>query len=354
MNRILLLLFIITIKSTIQQDIIQLNEKAFKTISLKSVLKKTNQTNESNSMNRQVWLFKRIYSIPILNNSKIDTQLEVSPTETMVSLDTEVQSNLNTKYSIDTNTFDLIIHNLTYADSGLYICNQWNQKSIHYKLIVTQPVSKAELVSTDLKQVIQESTNLTMKCISKHSYPYPNIKWFQNNKEMNHVADFKLIDKEQNVIESELQLVNITSSLHMNNFSCKLIQEEQEQLWQSSGSISLNVGFKPLVHIELVNKTLTNNKLTLYDDTDITFKCNYKSNPLNDAKIEWKLNNITQKNDINEFNWLKRTDRMDLTNKLFNLTCQVTNSIGTGSFSYQISLIRKFLKSKFLNKSFLK
>ncbi len=33
-------------------------------------------------------------------------------------------------------SYDLIIRNLSYADSGLYVCKQWNQKIIYYQLVV--------------------------------------------------------------------------------------------------------------------------------------------------------------------------------------------------------------------------
>lgn len=350
MNQILHIVLIIsaTILTLTVQETIHLTEKSSQTIRLKSVL---NNNSTKNETKRQIfWSFKRLYSVPSVNDKLIiKTQTELSQIETMISLDTEVQSNLNKKYSIDNDMFDLVINNLTFADSGLYICNQWNQKSVYYQLIVTNQIKKPDLIKSDSKLII-ESSNTTIKCISKHAYPYPTIKWYKNDQEIENTTSisFNLIDKEENKIESQLTLVNLTSFDHMNNYSCKLVQIDQEQIWQSSDLLSLNIGFKPIVTLNLLNHKLTqnnNNKLSVYDDSEIIFKCNYKSNPMEGIKIEWKLNNITQLTTNNEFNWLKRSNRYDLSSrsssKQMNLTCYVTNSIGFGSASYQITLLHE-------------
>jgi hypothetical protein len=145
----------------------------------------------------------------------------------------------------------------------------------------------------------------------------------------------RLSDKETNSVESLLRLSNVNYLFNTNNFTCKLMQLEDEQqqhptegsvgvgvnsvsssksndeagnhqqYWQTSEPISLNVAYKPIVHIDIVkndqrlqNKQLseasssasTNAKLELYDDTDITFKCAYQANPNDDSvKVVWKL-----------------------------------------------------------------
>jgi len=122
----------------------------------------------------------------------------------MISLDLEVESNLKGKYSLSANLpnrtlttksesnihdYDLIINNLTYADSGLYVCNQWNQRTIYYQLVVTSPVITPNItaVSEDglsLDSMIPELSNITLKCTSAHAYPYPSIKWLHNGREL--------------------------------------------------------------------------------------------------------------------------------------------------------------------------
>ena len=362
--------------SSSSKNVINLLEKASNTLRLKSVLHNNvlatatataASTNDTTRRPQQqiFWLFKRIYALPSFDGVKsfTSTRIATSQQETMISLDTEVQSNLNTKFSIDTVNFDLLIHNLTFADSGLYICNQWNQKAIHYQLLVDSPIGRPQLTvaQNKSKQLIAESSNLTLTCTSQHAYPYPTIKWYQNQKELtqsSHSISFKLADKEQNKIESQLSLVNLTSEFHLSNFTCKLVQaedEHQEQLWQTSDIVTVNIGFKPIVNIELVNKTklreTTEAKLVLYDDTDVKFKCNFKSNPVDELKIEWKLNNVVQQSNgkTNEFDWLKRSNRNDFTTKQMILTCQVTNVMGSSSASYQITLIRKLISDLFFH-----
>lgn len=122
------------------------------TVRLKSVLGVLNQTNGGGSSNSQklFWSFKRIYFIPNLRVESsrsfyVKSSFELAQNELMISLDSEVQDNLKEKYSIGVSEdaidrFDLVINNLTYADSGLYKCNLWNQKTIYYRLTVTSKI----------------------------------------------------------------------------------------------------------------------------------------------------------------------------------------------------------------------
>jgi hypothetical protein len=185
--------------STYKRDtekIIYLNEKSSQNIRLKSVRSLFTESKQHQQQKSQkiFWSFKRIYTMPKFineiqssNNTNLFTKSksELSQIEHMISLDGEVQDNLREKYSIDddeTSTFDLIIRNLTYADTGLYKCNVWNQKTIYYYLFVSSPVSKPDIEFVN--KMIPESSDVTIKCLSKYSYPYPNIKWFRNDNEM--------------------------------------------------------------------------------------------------------------------------------------------------------------------------
>lgn len=175
--------------SSSSNNVIYVNEIAGKTIRLKSVLSLMAEKSSSSSSNplgiattrrsgrreeeeptsttssgrhRQqkiFWSVKRLYAVPSWTNNQsgaaaativsIRTLNELSQVENMISLDAEVEHKLQTKYSttnesssstseeeIDSN-YDLTIFNLNYADSGVYKCNLWNQRTIYYKLIVS-------------------------------------------------------------------------------------------------------------------------------------------------------------------------------------------------------------------------
>ena len=148
--------------TTAHNKIIYLNKNAGQSIRLKSVLsidltngslatadtRENVKTRSSLSIKQIFWIFKRIYSIPTFSNQsfgQVSSSIETSQNEQMISLDLEVDSNLRTKYSLSGNVdpaeeapllYDLIIRNLSYADSGLYVCKQWNQKIIYYQLVV--------------------------------------------------------------------------------------------------------------------------------------------------------------------------------------------------------------------------
>lgn len=270
----------------------------------------------------------------------------------MISLDSEVQDNLSQKYSISdepVDNFDLIISNLSYSDSGLYKCNLWNQKTIFYHLTVYTPISKPELSvekspQSILPHMIIEGSNLTLKCLSKFSYPYPTIKWFQNNLELAPENSFyKLIDKETNSLESTLNILNLNSSIHLNNLTCKLVQQEElndQQLWQSSEPYLLNIAFRPQVQVEALkinssSRILNSNILIYENDSDILFACKFKSNPSDKIEIKWKLDNRIEPNQTSDvFAWSKRSVL-----KPSNLTCLVENSLGQGLSTVNLTVL---------------
>jgi hypothetical protein len=285
----------------------------------------------------------------------------------------------------------LVIGNLTYADQGLYICNLWNQKSIYYYLFVTSPAEKPQVEFANKMWV--EGSDVVIKCYSQYSYPYPNIKWFRNGDEIkidsqgrslldqSIAIDYQLLDKETNKIQSTLTITNVTGQFHLNNFTCKLVQIQDQQLslntsgaasstltngfevvynsskladefsskqqfWQSSKPVSLNIGFKPLIHLAIhnidSNERLTNSSqsrrlLSLYSDSNVVFSCLHTSNPSEPVKIVWFLNNVKQSTfQGNSFKWLKRSL---LDDQLVNLTCEASNSLGKTVATYQISLL---------------
>jgi hypothetical protein len=144
--------------SSLQSNTIYMNEKASKNLRLRSVLNLNVKNDASftdpnsvkqigqspgSKINKIYWSFKRIYTLPKFSavpNAIVKAQNEMSQIEVMISLDNEVQDNLREKYTISSSKnseFDLIINNLTYADSGIYKCNLWNQKTIYYHLIVS-------------------------------------------------------------------------------------------------------------------------------------------------------------------------------------------------------------------------
>jgi hypothetical protein len=226
---IILLLLLNSIQSQISSinDIIKLNTNEFTNIELKSIFdlhsksEETIRNNEddddddvdikkSNKQQKErlFWSFKRIYfNSTLLNNNN----------DLMIALDNEVEENLKKKYSIvDNYNYNLLIKNLTFMDSGYYICNIWNQKKLVYELIVNSKFSLSlsllflinfyslgqpskplinlfkkdedeELVVVSGRQInygIKEFENIYLKCTTKHGYPFPDIKWFKNNIEM--------------------------------------------------------------------------------------------------------------------------------------------------------------------------
>lgn len=180
--------------SSSADNVIYVNEIAGKTIRLKSVLSlmssststtpasilstthglisRTREDSELLSQRHRqqkiFWSVKRLYAVPSWTNGQgeskktsaqhqtseiIRTLNELSQVENMISLDAEVEHKLQAKYSTtndsavassneDDSMYDLTIFNLNYADSGVYKCNLWNQRTIYYKLIVSSKIFK--------------------------------------------------------------------------------------------------------------------------------------------------------------------------------------------------------------------
>ena len=120
----------------------------------------------------------------------------------------------------------------------------------------------------------------------------------------------------------------------------------------ASSTGMLSIAFKPIVSLALINSTTNtaivspiSNELTIFNNTDVIFKCVYKANPLK-ANVKWLLDGVEQFTDpavVNEFDWSKRANRFDLNVKQTKLTCQVENIIGISSFTYTITLVCKFI-----------
>lgn len=186
-------MYVVKADSSSSNNVIYVNEIAGKTIRLKSVLSLMAETSSSSSnplgitttrrsgrreeepsttssssgggRHRQqkiFWSVKRLYAVPSWTNNQsgaaaanvvsIRTLNELSQVENMISLDAEVEHKLQAKYSttnessseeeeIDASNYDLTIFNLNYADSGVYKCNLWNQRTIYYKLIVSSKIN---------------------------------------------------------------------------------------------------------------------------------------------------------------------------------------------------------------------
>lgn len=358
-----------------EKEIIFLYKNAGETIRLRSVLNidRTNHQNllaRSTSKKQIFWIFKRIYFIPTFSNEKfgqVTSSIETSKNEQMISLDLEVESNLKGKYSISGNVntmeqtklnYDLIIHNITYADSGLYVCNQWNQKTIYYQIVVSNPVLKPEMNiestgTIQSKDLISETSNVTVRCISKYAYPYPSIKWFMNNDEIfapnqDMRISYEFLEMETNKIESTLSIANISSSYHNKNFTCQLIQNNETLTNKASSTYKLNISFKPIITISVKNSDtgmtinsidLENNSLILFNDSRSVFKSEFLANPIESIKSEWLLDGKIQ-NSINsdEFDWLKRSNRFSPNAKTMNLTYRVSNAVGSSQLSFIITV----------------
>ena len=124
-------------------ELIEINASDSEQLRLKSTLSYLSNKSDTflaklNSK-RIIWSFKRIYfnlKVPtqqLAKQPEISNKL-ISNNEIMISIDADVEEKLIGKYSID--DYDLVIRNLTYEDSGLFICKLWNQKQIVYQVIV--------------------------------------------------------------------------------------------------------------------------------------------------------------------------------------------------------------------------
>jgi hypothetical protein len=186
----------------------------------------------------------------------------------------------------------------------------------------------------------------------------------------------------------------VTSLFHLNNFTCKLVQIQEQiddmlllkkfnessslsssdqnfsievklnstkltdelaskqQFWQTSKPVTLNIGFKPIIYVDVHNKNSnsklfgvasSDRKLSLFNTTDINFVCVHKSNPLEPIKTLWLINGQPQmQTDVlnkNIFKWSLRANRFESNVKSMNLTCEISNTIGKSSFTYEIRLL---------------
>ena len=126
----------------------------------------------------------------------------------------------------------------------------------------------------------------------------------------------------------------------------------KQQFWQSSKCITLNVGFKPIVSVDVHNKIANaklygasslNRKLKLFNETEAVFVCSYEANPVEAVKVVWLINGKPQvQTDFSNrhlFSWKLRANRFDASVKSMNLTCEASNSLGKGSFTYEIALL---------------
>lgn len=155
MNSIILVSVFLAISSNIflmceSVELIEINANESEQLRLKSTLSYISNNSDSllSKLNskRIIWSFKRIYFNlktplqPQLAKKPEVSNKFVSNNEIMISIDADVEEKLIGKYSID--DYDLVIRNLTYEDSGLFICKLWNQKQIVYQVIVNCKLSE--------------------------------------------------------------------------------------------------------------------------------------------------------------------------------------------------------------------
>lgn len=150
-----------------------------------------------------------------------------------------------------------------------------------------------------------------------------------------------------NKIESTLSIVNITSAYHLTNFTCQLFQSNTSSMpsTRAVSSYTLNIAFKPIIQVALVNKALSKNQVlslttanvTLFNESDVSFKSQFTANPAQ-ARTKWILDGVEQENiNGNEFSWLKRTNRLTNAKRML-LTCQVENSAGVSETTYTLTV----------------
>ena len=315
---------------------INLNSNSGTSIRLKSILSLgLVESNSSRTDKKIFWSFKRIYASP-------DSSQEISQLELMISLDSEVQDNLKSKYSVYLNNdskFDLIVSNLSFADSGLYKCNLWNQKTIYYRLNVIQAIQQPVLFPS-YNQMAIEGDKLTVKCVSKNAYPYATFAWFRDKQKIHTGIQTSLIDKETNLIESTVTIDNISSDLNGLKITCLTEQSLNRSVLSLNKSMHLNVGYRPKLALKILNNNLTldlandqNIRIFASDLDNLYFDCSDEANPSSTNK-KWILN----ENKVVSRN----TDRLTLSNvnlKVFKLTCLAENSVGRSELSVSIGLL---------------
>ncbi|RMZ99013.1 hemicentin-2-like isoform X1 [Brachionus plicatilis] len=290
------------------------------------------EANSSRVDKKIFWSFKRIYHT-------LDSRHQLSQQELMISLDSEVQDNLKSKYSIylnDEHKFDLVVSNLSHADSGLYKCNLWNQKTIHYRLTVIEPIQKPAL-RTSHSQMAVEGDNLTLKCVSSNAFPFPKFTWSKDKQKIEQTPSTKLIDKETNLVESSLTIKNISSDLNGRTIGCSTEQTVNGSVLSTDDTLVLNVAYRPKLTLKIFNqnRSLTlshgqNLRLFGADWHSVKFECSHDSNP-QAAHTQWLLNSTQV--------LAHNTHHFTLSNvkpKVFTLTCEAQNSIGLSQMTVSI------------------
>ena len=139
------------------------------------------------------------------------------------------------------------------------------------------------------------------------------------------------------------------------NDACKLmqIQSSQGNFWLTSDTIPLNIAFKPRVSIGIkhqqqqeqhnstpVVRVLENNApIRLYASEAHSFVCLFEANPSEATRIVWKLDGRV----VDQQQQHELTLEPPLASSAAsgsNLTCEVANTVGTGSFAYTIVWLR--------------
>ncbi len=163
----------------------------------------------------------------------------------------------------------------------------------------------------------------------------------------------KLIDYETLTIENILYLNNISSELHLNNFSCAIRQQNKlDEFTNESDAFLLNVTFKPVIEIVVLNDEneiikINDEKIVyLYksSDVNVAFKCKYSSNPKPNSILWFKNGVLIDNHDDHtgfiddEFNYrLKQLDE-----SIQNLTCFVNNTNGESQSTIEIKFMCKY------------
>jgi hypothetical protein len=170
----------------------------------------------------------------------------------------------------------------------------------------------------------------------------------------------KLVQVQDQIDDILLKLNESSKSLDQNYSievkvnSTKLTEEfaSKQQFWQTSKPVTLNVGFRPIINVDVHNKnsnsklygiSMTNRKLNLFNSSDISFVCLHKSNPVEPIKTIWLINGQPQPQidtiNKNVFKWSLRSNRFDTNVKSMNLSCEISNTIGKSSFTYEITIL---------------
>jgi len=167
-------------------------------------------------------------------------------------------------------------------------------------------------------------------------------------------VSYTLLDIDNNKIESSLSLVNVSSNEHLSNFTCQLYQAKPT-LNTAKASFTVNVSFKPVISLSVLQTdgkieaiSGSGTKLTLFNDTDLTFMRLFKANPMDNIETKWFLNGNEETSDPDgSFKWLSRSNRHSLSDLNMTLVCQVRNIIGLTQYKLDITLACKLFIQTF-------